>query len=87
MAKKKIFEGRNAYTYTIPSYMAPYLINSDPGDMSDDEIEEADAFAEEVVSEHGNARFIPANDGETYFGMPDVGGLLANCMDVIVIAS
>lgn len=87
MAKKKVFEGRNAYTYTIPAYMAPYLINADPGDMSDDEIVEADAFAEEVVSEHGNANFIPANDSETYFAMPDVGMLFANCMDVIIIES
>ena len=44
MAKKKIFEGRNAYTYTIPSYMAPYLIQSNIEDMSDDEIEETDEF-------------------------------------------
>ena len=83
MAKKK----REAYTYTIPTYLAPYLINGDPGDLEDEEIFEADAFAQEVASEHGNANFISANDSESYFAMPDVGGLLAMCMDVVIIES
>lgn len=81
MAKKE------AYTYTIPTWMASYLINGDVGDLSETEIETADEFAKDVRKEHGNANFIPANDSESYFAMPDVGGLFADCMDVVIIES
>ena len=83
MAKKK----REAYTYTIPEYMAAYLVNGDPGAMEEIEIEEADEFAREVQKEHGNANFIPANDSESYFAMPDVGGLFNTCVDLVIIES
>jgi len=81
MAKKE------AYTYTIPSHTASYLVNGDPSALSEEEIEECDEFAEEVLKAHGNANFIPANDSESYFAMPDFGGLLASCMDVVIIES
>jgi len=67
--------------------MASYLINGDVGDLMETEIETADEFAEDVQKEHGNANFIPANDSESYFAMPDVGGLFADCMDVVIIES
>ena len=76
------------YSYQVPRYMVPYLVNGDPGDMDDIEIEEADEFARKVQKEHGNALFIVANDGEEFMGMPDVGGLLFNtCMELIIIES
>ena len=83
MAKKK----REAYTYTIPSHAASYLVNGDASALSSAEIDECDEFAEDVQKEHGNANFIPANDSESYFGMPDFGGLLAMCMEVVIIES
>ena len=81
MAKKE------AYTYSIPSSPAPYLVNGDAPALSSAEIDECDEFAEELAQEHGNANFIPANDSELYFAMPDFGGLLAMCMDVVIIES
>jgi len=84
MAKKK---KKEAFTYAVPSYYASYFVNGDASSLDDDELERCQEFEKEVANEHGNANFIPTNDMETFFGFPDMGGLMANCVELVIIES
>jgi len=82
MSKKK-----QAFTYAVPAAYASYFVNGDSSGLDDDELAECEEFEREISEEHGNASFIPSNDMEEFFAFPDMGRLMANCVELVIIES
>jgi hypothetical protein len=68
---------------TAPSYWACYFINGDAGDMSDEEIAQADAFADwlggNIVSCDEDAGFLTYHDAQPF------GALAADCLVYVAL--
>ena len=69
--------------YRLPNWALPYLINSDPSGLSDEEIDKVDKF---VIQEIQGCFNVTMPDGESYFAHTnDIDNLGADCYDCPVI--
>ena len=53
--------------YTLPDYLASYLINNDPSSLEDNEIEEIDTFIKNEGKEHKLFYCVNVSDDESDF--------------------
>jgi len=70
--------------YRIPSYLACYIANDDPSNLTDDEIVEYHDFLDRIKSDKDEIKHIALGEELGFYHFNDINNIGGECIELIV---
>jgi hypothetical protein len=72
-------------TFTLPTYYAGYLINSDPAGLTQQEFDDIERFVQEIAQEQ-NVHIVSMDDDNHFAGSNDLNNVGGDCSTFVAIS-